>query len=100
MRERLSVSTGYGVAELVVHGDADLVGKTLGNSGLRERDITVLTLHRGTVVIPNPYPHHVLESEDRLLCFGKLEEMRSMIPARPKRRARVKKLPKQPIHSD
>ncbi|MCR1785158.1 RimK family alpha-L-glutamate ligase [Nocardioides carbamazepini] len=100
VRERLSVSTGYGVAELVVHGDADLVGKSIGDSGLRDRDITVLTLHRGTLVIPNPFPHHVLEAEDRLLCFGKLEEMRSMIPARPKRRARVKKLPKQPIHSD
>ncbi|GAA1514235.1 RimK family alpha-L-glutamate ligase [Nocardioides humi] len=98
VRERLSVSTGYGVAELVVHGDADLVGKSLGDSGLRDRDITVLTLHRGTTVIPNPFPHHVLEAEDRLLCFGKLEEMRSMIPARPRRRARVKKLPKQPIH--
>jgi ribosomal protein S6--L-glutamate ligase len=98
VRERLSVSTGYGVAELVVHGDADLVGKPLGESGLRERDITVLTLHRGTSVIPNPYPQHVLEAEDRLLCFGRLEEMRSMIPARPKRRARVKKLPKYPIH--
>jgi ribosomal protein S6--L-glutamate ligase len=36
VRERLSVSTGYGVAELVVHGDADLVGKTLGDSGLRD----------------------------------------------------------------
>lgn len=100
VRERLSVSTGYGVAELVVHGDADLVGKKLGESGLRERDITVLTLHRGTQVIPNPFDHHVLEAEDRLLCFGKLEEMRSMIPARPKRRARVKKLPKQPIIED
>jgi len=100
VRERLSVSTGYGVAELVVHGDADLVGKTLGDSGLRDRDITVLTLHRGTTVIPNPFPHHVLEAEDRLLCFGKLEEMRSMIPTRPKRRARVKRLPKQPIHRD
>ncbi|MBM7517332.1 RimK family alpha-L-glutamate ligase [Nocardioides nitrophenolicus] len=98
VRERLSVSTGYGVAELVVHGDADLVGKSIGDSGLRDRDITVLTLHRGTLVIPNPFPHHVLEAEDRLLCFGKLEEMRSMIPARPKRRARVKKLPKTPIH--
>ncbi|KAB2813294.1 RimK family alpha-L-glutamate ligase [Pimelobacter simplex] len=97
VRERLSVSTGYGVAELVVHGDADLVGKTLGESGLRERDMTVLTLHRGTLVIPNPYDRHVLQAEDRLLCFGKLEEMRSMIPARPRRRARVKKLPKQPI---
>ncbi|HEY0775928.1 MAG TPA: RimK family alpha-L-glutamate ligase [Nocardioidaceae bacterium] len=98
VRERLSVSTGYGVAELVVHGDAELVGKPLGESGLRERDITVLTLHRGTTVVPNPFPQHMLEAEDRLLCFGKLEEMRSMIPARPKRRARVKKLPKHPIH--
>lgn len=98
VRERLAVSTGYGVAELVVHGDADLVGKTLGESGLRDRDITVLTLHRGTTVIPNPFPRHVLQAEDRLLCFGKLEEMRSMIPARPKRQRRVKKLPKTPIH--
>jgi ribosomal protein S6--L-glutamate ligase len=97
VRERLSVSTGYGVAELVVHGDAELIGKTLGDSGLRERDITVLTLHRGTSVIPNPFDRHVLQAEDRLLCFGKLEEMRSMIPTRPRRRARVKKLPKQPI---
>lgn len=70
------------------------MGRPLGESGLRERDITVLTLHRGTAVIPNPASRHVLEAEDRLLCFGKLEEMRSMIPARPKRRARVKKLPK------
>ncbi len=97
VRERLSVSTGYGVAELLVHSDADVVGKTLGDSGLRDRDITVLTLHRGTTVIPNPFPHHVLQPEDRLLCFGKLEEMRSMIPAR-RKRTRVKKLPKQPIH--
>lgn len=97
VRERLSVSTGYGVAELLVHSDADVVGKTLGDSGLRDRDITVLTLHRGTNVIPNPFPHHVLQPDDRLLCFGKLEEMRSMIPAR-RKRTRVKKLPKQPIH--
>ena len=54
VRQRLSVSTGYGVAELVVHGDADLVGKTLGESGLWERDITVLTLHRGTTRHPQP----------------------------------------------
>jgi ribosomal protein S6--L-glutamate ligase len=98
VRQRLSVSTGYGVAELLVHGDADIVGKTLGDSGLRERDISVLTLHRGTTVIPNPRGSHVLEPEDRLLCFGRLEEMRSMIPARRKRRQKVKKLPKNPIH--
>ena len=75
VRERLAVSTGFGVAELVVHGDADLVGSSLAESGLRERDITVLTLHRGATVIPNPRDREVLQAEDRLLCFGRLEEM-------------------------
>lgn len=98
VRQRLSVSTGYGVAELLVHGDADIVGKTLGESGLRERDISVLTLHRGAHVVPNPRADVRLEPEDRLLCFGRLEEMRSMIPARRKRTRRVKRLPKNPIH--
>lgn len=97
VRQRLTVSTGYGVAELLVHTGADLVGRTLGESGLWERDITVLTLHRGVQVIPNPRKHVVLEAEDRLLCFGKLEEMRSMIPERRRRRARVRKLPKEPL---
>jgi ribosomal protein S6--L-glutamate ligase len=97
VRQRLTVSTGYGVAELVVHGGADLVGTTLGDSGLSDRDIPVLTLHRGTTVIPNPRPRVELQAEDRLLCFGKLEEMRSMIPERRRRRAKVRKLPKQPI---
>ncbi len=95
VRQRLSVSTGYGVAELVMHAGAEHVGKKLGDLGLWDRDITVLTLHRGVQVIPNPRKHVVLEPEDRLLCFGKLEEMRSMIPDRPRRRARVRKLPQE-----
>ncbi|WP_298036450.1 RimK family alpha-L-glutamate ligase [uncultured Microbacterium sp.] len=97
VRQRLTVSTGYGVAELLVHNAAELVGRSLGESGLWERDITVLTLHRGTMVIPNPRKHVVLEADDRLLCFGKLEEMRSMIPERRRRRAKVRRLPKEPL---
>jgi ribosomal protein S6--L-glutamate ligase len=98
VRQRLSVSTGYGVAELLVHTGADIVGKKLSDSGLEERDISVLTLHRGASVIPNPRNKEVVQDGDRLLCFGKLEEMRSMIPTRRKRKSRVKKLPSQPIH--
>ena len=96
MRQRLSVSSGYGVAEIVVFANAELVGTTLGDSGLPERDISVLTLHRGTQVIPNPRKNTVLEAGDRLLCFGKLEEMRSMVERRPRRR-KVRKLPKQAL---
>ena len=97
VRQRLSVSTGYGVAELLVHNTGEFVGSQLGESGLRERDITVLTLHRGATVIPNPKRGTVLEAGDRLLCFGKLDEMRSMIPARRRRRRKVRKLPDEPI---
>jgi ribosomal protein S6--L-glutamate ligase len=93
IRQRLAVSTGYGVAELFVHAGADIVGGTLGESGILDRDITVLTLNRGTTVIPNPRKGQVLQAEDRLLCFGNMEEMRSLIPSR-RRRARVRRLPK------
>ena len=100
VRQRLSVSTGYGVAELLVHGNAELVGTRLGDSGLWERDITVLTLHRGSTVIPNPKKGVVREAGDRLLCFGKLEEMRSMIPERRRRRTKLRKLPAVPIPAE
>ncbi|MDH6182552.1 ribosomal protein S6--L-glutamate ligase [Microbacteriaceae bacterium SG_E_30_P1] len=100
VRQRLSVSTGYGVAELLVHNNGDFVGQTLGESGLWERDITVLTVHRGASVIPNPRKGVVLEAGDRLLCFGKLEEMRSMIPERRRRRAKVRKLPPEALPAE
>ncbi len=102
VRQRLSVSTGYGVAELHVREGSSLVGSSIGASGLRERDITVLTLNRGSTVVPNPKSSRILEAEDRLLCFGKLEEMRDLVPERRRRRARpeVMPLPPQPSQDD
>ncbi len=97
VRQRLAVSTGYGVAEISVNMGADMIGKTIRESGLWEKDIQVLTLHRGTKVYPNPNADKELEENDRLLCFGKHENMRSLIPARSKRPKRVRKLPKNPI---
>ena len=57
-----------------------------------------MTLYRGIVVIPNPKASRVLEPEDRLLCFGKLELMRHLVPekTRLKRRKNVKTLPDLP----
>jgi ribosomal protein S6--L-glutamate ligase len=102
VRQRLTVSSGYGVAELLVREGADILGKSLAESGLRERDITVLTLTRGTKVIPNPKGGRELEVGDRLLCFGRLEEMRDLVPARRRRRARPKlaPLPDDPLHEE
>jgi ribosomal protein S6--L-glutamate ligase len=96
VRQRLSVSTGYGVAELLVREGSEMVGQSIDESGLLERDIVVLTLTRGTTVIPNPRKGRELEAEDRLLCFGKLDAMRDMVPARRRRRQRPKVKPLDP----
>ncbi len=87
IRQRLAVSTGYGVAELVVGECADLVGTSIG-VGLRQRDISVLTLHQGSKVIPNPRDDRLLEADDRLLCFGELEGMRSLVSEDRRQRGR------------
>ncbi|MEQ9454323.1 MAG: RimK family alpha-L-glutamate ligase [Phycisphaeraceae bacterium] len=90
IRQRLTVSKGYGVAELVLPVGSMLVGTAIQDSGLREKDIVVLNLHRGTSVISNPKVSRVLEAGDRLLCYGKLESMRDLVPERKKRKHRIK----------
>ncbi len=99
LRQRLTVSRGYGVAELRIPESSEYVGKTLENSGLRAKDINVLTLHRSNSVIPNPRSSRELEAGDRLLCFGKLEKMRNLIPprVRDERRPPVHELPDLPV---
>ncbi|SHJ60736.1 SSU ribosomal protein S6P modification protein [Malonomonas rubra DSM 5091] len=99
LRQRLTVSRGYGVAEVHVPEGSDFIGKTISESGLRDKDIVVLTLSQGTKVIPNPRSQRVLEAGDRLLCFGKLELMRDLIPSKTtkKRRPKVKSLPSLPV---
>lgn len=96
VRQRLNVSTGYGVAELQIREGFTMVGKTIDDSGLRSRDIVVLTLNRGTTVIPNPKGSRVLEADDRLLCFGRLEDMRDLVPERRRRRSRPRMQPLDP----
>lgn len=96
LRQRLTVSRGYGVTEISIREGSEFVGKTIDESGLPELDINVLTLYRGTTVIPNPRLKRTLEPNDRLLCFGKMEAMRSMVPEKTRRRRqpKLKKLPK------
>ncbi len=95
IRQKLTVTRGYGVAELLIREGIDLVGKSIADSQLWDRDIAVLTLNRGTTVISNPKSSRVLESGDRLLCYGKLESMRGLVPDRKKRRKKVRKLDPQ-----
>lgn len=97
IRQRLTVSRGYGVTEIHVPEESAYTGKAI--SELRNQDINVLTLYRGTTVIPNPRSDRLLEAGDRLLCFGKLELMRELVPSKTRRtrRPKVKELPELPV---
>ena len=90
IRQRLTVSKGYGVSELYVPEGSHFLGQTIAEAMLAEKDINVLTLYRGNKVIPNPRSDRVLEADDKLLCFGKLESMRGMIPVKTRKRRRPK----------
>ncbi len=80
IRQRLTVSRGYGVVEVYVGEQTGMAGRTLEDSGLRERDIVVLSLHREGKVIPNPRGNRELHLGDRLLCFGKYANMKDLLP--------------------
>jgi len=88
IRQRLTVSAAYGVSELLIHKESELVGQSIADSGLRGKDIIVLTLERNGEVINNPRRSRVFEANDRLLCFGRLEEMRALVPKWKRRKIR------------
>ncbi|XAL98827.1 RimK family alpha-L-glutamate ligase [Phycisphaeraceae bacterium D3-23] len=94
VRQRLTVSASYGVAEISVPEGSDMIGKTIDASGLRDKDISVLTLNRDKSVISNPKGSRELEAGDRLLCYGKLDSMRGLVPEKRqrKRKPKVQKL--------
>ncbi len=95
LRQRLTVSRGYGVTEIHIPDGSKFIGQQINASGFEDRDINALTLYRHGKVIPNPRSDRTLEPEDRLLCFGKLESMRELVPKKTRRNRRpvLKKLP-------
>ena len=88
IRQRLTISRGYGVSEIYIPEGSHFVGVTIKETKLSEQDINVLTLYRGNKVIPNPRSDRILEPDDKLLCYGKLEAMRTMVPVKTRRRRR------------
>ena len=70
------------------HTGSHFVGLSIKDTKLAEQDINVLTLYRGNKVIPNPKATRILEPDDKLLCYGKLEAMRTMVPVKAGRRRR------------
>lgn len=93
VRQRLSLSKGYGVVEIPVVKGSELEGKTLDEARLREREMQVLSITRRDLVIPNPAGELQILADDVLLCYGKLLALQSLMPpTRPRRRKRRRRV--------
>lgn len=96
IRQRLTLKSGYGVAEIQISGASELAGKTLRDSGLRDRDVQVLSITRGSIIIPNPRGDREILPGDMLLCFGKHITLRGLMPATGRRaKSKIKKTKKK-----
>ena len=75
--EELFLATGgYGVSKIEVHENFPLLDKTLFESGLRKLDIMILAIERKGAIIPNPPSGTKILLDDKLICFGKLENIK------------------------
>jgi hypothetical protein len=82
--EELLLATGsYGVTRVAVGAGSPVLNKTLSRSELRSHDITVLAVVRGAETMPNPPADAKILMGDELICFGKLENIRSRICMNP-----------------
>ncbi|MBN1607582.1 MAG: RimK family alpha-L-glutamate ligase [Polyangiaceae bacterium] len=88
VRQRLTLKSGYGVAEFQVAPSSELAHRTLGEGALRDRDVQVLSITRGSVILPNPPDTQKILPGDLLLCFGKHITLRGLISKKHDRRRR------------
>ena len=91
IRQRLTLKAGYSIAEIPVVKKSELAHKSLRDSNLKERDILVLSIIRGSITIPNPRGDREILPGDILLCFGKRITLKDLLPGK-KRKTRTKKL--------
>jgi ribosomal protein S6--L-glutamate ligase len=89
IRQRLTLQSGYGVIEVPIEAGSELCGKTIEGAALRERDVIVLTIQRGSITIPNPKVTREILAGDVLLCFGKTLTLKSLAPRRKAKKKRA-----------
>ena len=68
----------YGVATLYVSEKTGADGSTLGNTNIKNRDVTILAIEKADKALPFPGPEVSLVSRDCLLCYGKLTDLMNM----------------------
>ncbi|MGE9296185.1 MAG: RimK family alpha-L-glutamate ligase [Puniceicoccales bacterium] len=93
IRQRLGLARGFQVAEFTVGPQSELADRTIGECGLRERDIIVLSINRAGQVLAAPKGQDIIQAGDVLLCYGRKNTLRDYLPLKKpaKKKRKVKK---------
>jgi hypothetical protein len=79
VEELLQQADGYGIARIIVAKKSKVAGSTLSKSGFTERDLIVLSIERDKEVIHVPGAEATIRVGDRLICYGKLDNLTGLI---------------------
>lgn len=85
VRQRLSLNKGYSIVELPVLKKSLLANKTISELKFDEQEINLLSITRGSLTIPSPKISETLRPGDSLLCFGKQNALKALMPSKKKR---------------
>ena len=82
IEELLHQSDGYGIASVLIEKRSKIAGLSLAESRFKERDLMVLSIERDEEVIPVPKAQNKIQVGDRLICYGKLENLRGLVSSK------------------
>ncbi|MFH1783301.1 MAG: TrkA C-terminal domain-containing protein [bacterium] len=90
--EELVVATGgYGVSSIEILSNSPILDKTIIEAELRSYDINILAVEREGRILPNPSADMKLLLADKLICFGRLDNIREKLYSEPDKQAETKK---------
>lgn len=73
----ISKNKGYGIYEIYLPRDSFLIGKSILNSGLKEREIQVLSIDKGDKLINFPHVDYIFDYFDKITVYGNLKNVKT-----------------------
>ena len=83
VRTLVRQSDDYAVVRLTVAQKSALAGSKLKDSLLEQGTISVLSLERQDGMVPHPKPDEMISEGDRILCYGKTDEITAALKIQP-----------------
>lgn len=66
---------GYGICEIHLNESSYLIGKAIKESGLRSKEIEVLSIDKGNDLINFPCESYVFEEDDKITVYGNIKNI-------------------------